>query len=173
MRGEDMTYGPSFGGLYGSPPHAWGRQKQNDLCSLLDRFTPTCVGKTPGRPASRPKAPVHPHMRGEDWTNCRKGLPPCGSPPHAWGRLWWRCRMAGALRFTPTCVGKTDAIAAEFAPHRFTPTCVGKTCARLICLTQVSVHPHMRGEDSTTYSVLTPLFGSPPHAWGRPDRRSH
>ena len=118
------------------------------------RFTPTRVGNTAGRGASRYRRPrftptrvgntvaadgrgraraVHPHTRGE---YAAIGAPIediSGSPPHAWGILAGRDAVDVAPRFTPTRVGNTS-----------TPATGRKVCC-----------------------------GSPPHAWGipRPPRR--
>ena len=73
--------------------------------------------------------------------------PPSGSPPHAWGRLYLPRIWVIIARFTPTCVGKTIGMS-------------GQSCSW-------SVHPHMRGEDSTSRPNGMRLIGSPPHAWGR------
>ena len=70
-----------------------------------------------------------------------------GSPPRAWGR-----RQAPPQRL---------------APHRFTPTCVGKTKAVAALELGDAVHPHVRGEDSTGGVSRTCSSGSPPRAWGR------
>ncbi len=113
----------------------------------LLRFTPTCVGKTEGRPLLSHWSAVHPHMRGEDgWVRWRVVLLD-GSPPHAWGRLELLDTVALLVRFTPTCVGKTPEV------------------WRLRVVR--AVHPHMRGEDVSCPVGCRPSFGSPPHAWGR------
>ena len=131
----------------GSPPHAWGRQLVTITGTHDARFTPTCVGKTWSLPNGSLFLAVHPHMRGEDavcqwWRSARSG-----SPPHAWGRRPPVKRSPLALRFTPTCVGKTRATGPK--THRS------------------PVHPHMRGEDLNHLPACAPSPGSPPHAWGR------
>ena len=75
----------------------------------LVRFTPTCVGKTFFLVGWLCILPVHPHMRGEDvsfWPSLRSLS---GSPPHAWGRLIFASNSRLFVRFTPTCVGKTQS----------------------------------------------------------------
>ena len=73
------------------------------------RFTPTCVGTT--RLVRNPQfhRKVHPHVRGDNY----KGATCCGvwlgSPPRAWGQPRYVCCLRPILRFTPTCVGTTDA----------------------------------------------------------------
>ena len=66
MRGEDPERKSASPRRPGSPPHAWGRPDEAAVVALLDRFTPTCVGKTRGRLTGGPAGTVHPHMRGED-----------------------------------------------------------------------------------------------------------
>ena len=114
--------------LCGSPPRAWGIRRLALGLEQAPRFTPTCVGNTPCRPARLYPAPVHPHVRGE------------------YDKL--KSSINLALRFTPTCVGNTwpiccPIITGSVHPHvrgeyyarrsrtkrtrRFTPTCVGNT----------------------------------------------
>jgi len=47
---------------------------------------------------------------------------------------------------------------------------VGKTHCRIGQDCSVSVHPHERGEDSETLASIAGPAGSPPRAWGRPQR---
>ena len=51
--------------VYGSPPRAWGILTASRLRMTPGRFTPTCVGKTSAT-CEPCRAPVHPHVRGED-----------------------------------------------------------------------------------------------------------
>ena len=114
----------------------------------MQRFTPTCVGKTSHTRGRSAGAPVHPHVRGED-SNKRSGsLCFAGSPPRAWGRLELAVVPVNRTRFTPTCVGKTE----EPADRE----------------TIVPVHPHVRGEDHNWRKRTKDSTGSPPRAWGRP-----
>ena len=86
-------------------------------------------------------------MRGEDLPTLRLLLTSVGSPPRAWGRLRAEEGEREVTRFTPTCVGKTSRV-ASVSPA---PT----------------VHPHVRGEDRTGFSLVLSERGSPPRAWGR------
>src|SRR3990167_4994606 len=91
---------------------------------------------------------VHPHVRGEDRSPSVTSSSALGSPPRAWGRHREDDKSDKAIRFTPTCVGKTSANRTDdlipagspprawgrltmktalFIATRFTPTCVGKT----------------------------------------------
>ena len=53
----------------------------------LQRFTPTCVGTTAPSVRSSVRASVHPHVRGDD--------------------VWMLYGKRAGGRFTPTCVGTT------------------------------------------------------------------
>ncbi len=147
MRGEDARQDHLIRPCLGSPPHAWGRLPNSLTGYSQPRFTPTCVGKTLAAFHFSIVPPVHPHMRGEDGGFELTKLAVNGSPPHAWGRRTlpnWASRYS---RFTPTCVGKTEA-QTHTVPAR-------------------SVHPHMRGEDPKPTNDKVQRLGSPPHAWGR------
>ncbi len=147
MRGEDVIRTESGNSLPGSPPHAWGRRLRRTQTCTPCRFTPTCVGKTVAPNPNVYTVPVHPHMRGEDYYGSDPAVEANGSPPHAWGRHFDIARITDVVRFTPTCVGKTQRL---FRTGRAN-----------------TVHPHMRGEDILVVIHCLISFGSPPHAWGR------
>ena len=50
---------------------------------------------------------------------------------------------------------------------RFTPTCVGTTSARIVDVSIVAVHPHVRGDNADYELIDGVLLGSPPRAWGQ------
>src|SRR4030042_1675482 len=158
---------------------------------VMTRFTPTCVGNTRGAVIIRFHHPVHPHMRGEYRLNGLALEDSLGSPPHAWGILYFQQYYRVQQRFTPTCVGNTvDAVlypsARAVHPHmrgeyrvayQHRPATDGSpphawgirwTSSSAWCwLSSISpVHPHMRGEYGTGSIVATSANGSPPHAWG-------
>ena len=192
VRGDDRTISRVTGDRFGSPPRAWGRPYAVHQVLVADRFTPTCVGTTAGRSRERCRAAVHPHVRGDDAGLPGRGHPPswftptcvgttrpgqtcrstwavhphvrgddgfwsvtavfsAGSPPRAWGRPEVTVPVQPDVRFTPTCVGTT----AWWSWSAFWP----------------AVHPHVRGDDSRSTTGLSPLAGSPPRAWGRPQGR--
>ena len=70
---------------YGSPPRVWGNRRQLDRRPAVNRFTPTCVGKSePDSPCpSRPT--VHPHVCGEIISVTLISAAHHGSPPRVWG----------------------------------------------------------------------------------------
>ena len=95
--------------------------------------------------------PVHPHVRGDNrCTNTRTAIE-VGSPPRAWGQRSERRR----------CIGRPW----------FTPTCVGTTFGRTLKTETWTVHPHVRGDNVVVARPLLLGPGSPPRAWGQPDRR--
>src|SRR5271157_2565297 len=49
----------------GSPPRAWGLRRGCVRNCPFCRFTPTCVGTSPGRPIPTATESVHPHVRGD------------------------------------------------------------------------------------------------------------
>ena len=96
-------------GRSGSPPRVWGIHAHRTHKIGVDRFTPTCVGNTAGRPTWMLLETVHPHVCGE---YCGATLTPGvtdGSPPRVWGIPSTVAAVQGWMRFTPTCVGNTGA----------------------------------------------------------------
>ncbi len=73
-----------------------------------------------------------------------------GTPPRAWGRQEHRVRRLQPVRNTPTCVGTT----AWDGPFD-TPS---------------TEHPHVRGDDGVPSPLNLTSSGTPPRAWGRPER---
>ena len=159
---------------------------------LGERFTPTCVGKTSSPGYSGTPSSVHPHVRGEDADRDTPSWVAAGSPPRAWGRRHPGPFGSERVRFTPTCVGKTNTRDAPGSPRngspprawgrrttlpqwparrRFTPTCVGKTSTSTPRRSAAAVHPHVRGEDLWCAQDLEANLGSPPRAWGRQGSR--
>ena len=88
VRGDDIWPSTRSTSSSGSPPRAWGRLSIMRTCTRAYRFTPTCVGTTPGA--------------------CAAPRTLCGSPPRAWGRRHGGEGAAHPQRFTPTCVGTTS-----------------------------------------------------------------
>ena len=114
--------------------------------------TPTCVGKTFVTSRLERMSRKHPHMRGEDGHGSHCACEHAETPPHAWGRPYGKEPKYERTRNTPTCVGKTD--------ERLRQAFLRKK------------HPHMRGEDSPRRKAKSASWETPPHAWGRPLRRS-
>ncbi len=167
MRGEDVFNRAPGHTRSGSPPHAWGRHWWQLATAFGLRFTPTCVGKTVAMRKTFPSRSVHPHMRGEDFSLLITFSRLFGSPPHAWGRLASRSVCDRAAGSPPHAWGRPLLLADICNCPRFTPTCVGKTVPHIERIYSLSVHPHMRGEDSYNTANTSVTIGSPPHAWGR------
>ena len=47
VRGEDWANRIRARGNTGAPPRAWGGREQQPVVEIVDRSTPTCVGRTP------------------------------------------------------------------------------------------------------------------------------
>ena len=89
MRGEDTLLDMQRFLISETPPHAWGRQSNNEITLAM-------VQK-------------HPHMRGEDAIIEKVICEHEETPPHAWGRPTGAEEIVMHNRNTPTCVGKTYA----------------------------------------------------------------
>ena len=166
VRGED-SYGRYLLGSYGdphmcgeapkfvariscvleTPPRAWGRPPLALSARHCTRNTPTCVGKTSRRDSAVGVDGKHPHVRGEDEGDTPSGHGRLETPPRVWGR-----RNATAWRWC--CVGNT-------------PTCVGKTFALAHGYGSPEKHPHVRGEDPASGPGSGFPRETPPRAWGR------
>src|SRR5439155_21409981 len=84
------------------------------------------VGNTPPPSVRPPSSPVHPHARGEHAAAVVALTLATGPSPRAWG-------TRGGLH-------------QRALPHRSIPTRVGNTRGARPSRSQVSVHPHARGE---------------------------
>ena len=93
------------------------------------------------------RSAVHPHVRGDNAYLIDAEERGVGSPPRAWGQ--WDREVDPRLgdRFTPTCVGTIPC----------------QICAKWIN----TVHPHVRGDNSSGRVHIGVLPGSPPRAWGQ------
>ena len=132
-------------------------------------------------------------MRGEDVCTSEKAIIPWGSPPHARGRQQDLLANLLIVRITPACAGKTSSAERpcdEIQDHprmrgedptirtlpalgqRITPACAGKTPSSATATRRRPDHPRMRGEDCAPTPASLILFGSPPHARGRPRKRA-
>ena len=90
-----------------TPPRAWGRHYYREVQDAGHGNTPTCVGKTADSLQVIMPQRKHPHVRGEDRTDCRLSGRCTETPPRAWGRLADGIGLARSTGNTPTCVGKT------------------------------------------------------------------
>ena len=146
VRGEHADAANRLDEAAGSSPRAWGTRPGAGGGCEHRRFIPTCVGNTAPSAATPSGAPVHPHVRGEHSASSATLVSSIGSSPRAWGT---RAR----------CPGRA-------APCRFIPTCVGNTVVVVDAVQARAVHPHVRGEHTSTVPVVVLPTGSSPRAWG-------
>ena len=130
----------------GSSPRTWGTQADGAPTRTGRRFIPTHVGNTPVMPFMRGSMTVHPHARGEHEVDFLDGNEQPGSSPRTWGTPTASCFFILFLRFIPTHVGNTDA-------------------KRIAC-SKCPVHPHARGEHTSTAASKRCMSGSSPRTWG-------
>ncbi len=72
-----------------------------------------------------------------------------GSPPRAWGKLMADIISLVTLRFTPTCVGKTNFhLLGDPMMIGSPPRAWGKPRSELLLPPRMAVHPHVRGENA-------------------------
>ncbi len=145
-RGEHAGIGYRDGARFGSSPRAWGTWGVGTGSAGVGRFIPTGVGNITGKSASRPRASVHPHGRGEHGHGADIVVADSGSSPRAWGT---------SFLVRPFCIAE-----------RFIPTGVGNMRVSGIGTGRDSVHPHGRGEHSETKARYIDMGGSSPRAWG-------
>ena len=146
-RGDNDGWSAAWSPYDGSPPRAWGQSERRRTPGARARFTPTGVGTIPCCLHQIAIVAVHPHGRGDNPMACRCGSRRAGSPPRAWGQ-YLRKRLA-------TLGG------------RFTPTGVGTMRNKIPADAGGAVHPHGRGDNDRRHASPSPLFGSPPRAWGQ------
>ena len=146
VRGEYGKFCGFLSDCLGSSPRAWGIRRSPQTHGSRTRFIPTCVGNTVRGEGSMPSSWVHPHVRGEYFNGV--------------------CLIAGQTGSSPRAWGIPDNIRAGREPARFIPTCVGNTYKGEILITDIAVHPHVRGEYHWDYANKDCPCGSSPRAWG-------
>ena len=187
MRGEHDPAAGAADHPLGSSPRAWGTRELRRGGQGFGRIIPTCVGNTPRFGASRRATLDHPHVRGEHGHLPKIGDMKLGSSPRAWGTRAPAGGRAARNGIIPTCVGNTvdapvgmplptgssprawgtlNPAARSAACMRIIPTCVGNTGAGPAMWTEISDHPHVRGEHSQRRSQYRNSRGSSPRAWG-------
>ena len=133
-RGEHLSAATTNQQLSGSSPLAWGTRSACPTHRTQSRFIPTRVGNTQAESVGAPPRPVHPHSRGEHASRTESAILLAGSSPLAWGTRAGHFQLVGGRRFIPTRVGNT--------------------CRRRFSRHDRTVHPHSRGEHSSS----SPLF---------------
>ena len=86
-RGDNWTQVSRGNCTLGSPPRAWGQSAVQIAHKWPYRFTPTGVGTITCRVGAYHAISVHPHGRGDNEEQIRRGIRHAGSPPRAWGQL--------------------------------------------------------------------------------------
>ncbi len=151
MRGDNLYVAIVLAWIAGSPPHAWGQLRSDTAHPTDIRFTPTCMGTTPGSCGSLRNQSVHPHMHGDNGDANTYSDPFGGSPPHAWGQRRMRWTTRGGKTVHPHMHGDNETAfppgppdngspphawgqrcrrRAQESSSRFTPTCMGTTLDR-------------------------------------------
>ncbi len=140
--------GDEFAAQVETSPISWGRGHACLGHVNAFRSTPTPVGKTARWRAPASTGSDHPHTRGENaLTHWRAGFPP-GPSPHPWGKQPLAPERPRSPRTIPTPVGKTSSVPGPRPPR--------------------ADHPHTRGENRITTSLLLGDAGPSPHPWGKP-----
>ena len=147
MRGEKGAWFPLCPGTRGSPPHARGKEQQQDEDFHKNRITPACAGKSIGIIGRILSRRDHPRMRGEKLEYFLLVKLLIGSPPHA--------------------RGKGRRLTQRIKNLRITPACAGKRCRRPAGSNWYPDHPRMRGEKPSVSEKFGHPSGSPPHARGK------
>ncbi len=147
-RGEHPGVQLVYRCIVGSSPRAWRTQLESAHRISYTRFIPTGVGNTSARTVPACRTAVHPHGRGEHIRRRRCSIDSHGSSPRAWG-----------TRLIPSC---------QCRASRFIPTGVGNTRTGEDLRKKDAVHPHGRGEHTTTPPCGRYSSGSSPRAWGTP-----
>ncbi len=145
--GDNYTGRSHLRWFVGSPPRVWGQRTLLSRNSDKRWFTPTCVGTTSQATRTRSMASVHPHVCGDNVTDCNRLHISRGSPPRVWGQPRRIVLRGLRSRFTPTCVGTTKTCSCDR---------VGR-----------SVHPHVCGDNVSASIVQFVVIGSPPRVWGQ------
>ena len=86
MRGEKLDVTCGARSIWGSPPHARGKEGKKTGKADNAGITPACAGKRPLEGESANATEDHPRMRGEKSMPMLLALRQAGSPPHARGK---------------------------------------------------------------------------------------
>ncbi len=118
---------------------------QQDI--LVDRNTPTGVGKTVFLRQVLETPEKHPHGCGEDGVLTAVTAMAGETPPRVWGRHPQDLAALAIVGNTPTGVGKTPSSLWRASIHE--------------------KHPHGCGEDRSLLSFMACMRETPPRVWGR------
>ena len=146
--GQTLHQGFGRDVIVGSPPRAWGRRRVGRRLARTTGSPPRAWGRRWRSRSARGRPSVHPHVRGADDET--------------------RGQVVRLNRFTPTCVGQTNAEnATALRMAGSPPRAWGRRRCPLSRRSLPAVHPHVRGADSAVAYSAGFDAGSPPRAWGR------
>ena len=137
----------------GTSPRAWGEASARSRAAPTPRNIPTGVGRRQNERTSSRLLEEHPHGRGEKSAAAGSSWGWRGTSPRAWGEV-------GAF-----------LIGESF--DRNIPTGVGRRLAGGIVCTNMTEHPHGRGEKEPLAPRCLSLIGTSPRAWGEGVRGCH
>ncbi len=137
-REQELHRGPS--------PRAWGEPVARAVWDAWMRTIPTRVGRTSSTTRHRGARTDHPHARGENVIIVFIFSVVSGPSPRAWGEL------------------PEDSVIDHAG--RTIPTRVGRTSGRLPICSQITDHPHARGENDVGNRGGQERHGPSPRAWG-------
>ncbi len=173
VRGDNVIGGLADVMIDGSPPRARGQRCNNPHGATQTRFTPACAGTTSGNQDETLLAEVHPRVRGDNGRGVLeirrdfRFTPACAGTTAVGGKARRGCAVhprvrgdnatASSLflggtgsppraRGQPAVWGKTPALT------RFTSACAGTTTPRQNSRIRPSVHPRVRGDNSSRCS---------------------
>ncbi len=130
----------------GSSPRARGTREFDCCSSSQYRFIPACAGNASKGLRSVGSAAVHPRVRGERCVREATRMRMSGSSPRARGTLHRSPRLRSDYRFIPACAGNASFSFSE--------------------ISEISVHPRVRGERHKIGSHQPHEHGSSPRARG-------
>ena len=146
VRGEQRNPLMSHIRLTGSSPRARGTGHRRHVLKRERRFIPACARNSHPQARMGRCSPVHPRVRGEQFSS----------------RLKCAC-MVGS---SPRARGTVAACAPKRAPARFIPACAGNRTTSPQTHSPTTVHPRVRGEQGGGFLSLSRCLGSSPRARG-------
>ena len=146
IRGERPPGKTVYSFSIGSSPHTRGTPPGLQSSHPVWRFIPAYAGNASVVGPGCTPEPVHPRIRGERSRASRSSITRRGSSPHTRGTL----PRAGS----------------QVLRQRFIPAYAGNAASAQIPVTDVAVHPRIRGERTWAMYAFRALAGSSPHTRG-------
>ncbi len=146
VRGEQKEHALIAARHIGSSPRARGTVATATRAPTSSRFIPACAGNSAGSCSDAASPTVHPRVRGEQ---CGRAFQPSlgsGSSPRARGTARTSSHRGSVGRFIPACAGNSGEPAASTLSN--------------------TVHPRVRGEQTSWPHPARGLCGSSPRARG-------